>query len=242
MAKAARARDVEIRPLTPGRADDVKIITASTWGSQCFDLWWRFTKPLGEVVSDSSLHDAGITGAATSKDKKERQRCAILAKLARRRHAPVLVAYNGDGEPVGFVSLGPRSDYERFRAQRTTQPVDDVPAWVIPCVTVRKAYRGEGIALALLRAAVEYAGAHGAPAIEGYPRADRKKRFDDGSVYMGTPALFRRAGFRQIRGVEAGMPGYYAPRVTMRATTSRQSARGGGRLPKKQWRERAKAS
>ncbi len=202
MAKAARARDLEIRPLTPARADDVKTITASTWGAQCWDLWWRSTKPFT---------------SGGSKDKKGRERRAMLAKLARRRYAPVLVAYQGD-EPVGFVSLGPRADYERFRAQKTTQPVDDVPAWVIPCVTVRKAYRGEGIALALLRGAVEYAGAHGAPAIEGYPRADKKKRFDDGSVYMGTPALFRRAGFRQIRGIETGMPGYYAPRVTMRAS------------------------
>jgi len=119
---------------------------------------------------------------------------------------------------VGFVSLGPRVDYDRFQRQKTTQPVDDVPAWVIPCITIRKAYRGRGIALALIRAAVEYAGAHGAPAIEGYPRADKKKRFDDGSVYMGTPTLFRRAGFRQIRGIQTGLPGYYAPRVTMRAS------------------------
>jgi len=203
MAKAARSRDLEVRPLTPARADDVKTITASTWGGQCWDLWWRSTKPFA------------TPGA--SKDKKERDRRAMLAKLARRRHAPVLVAYDGD-EPVGFVSLGPRLDYERFRAQKSTQPVDDVPAWVIPCITVRKPYRGQGIALALIRAAVEYAGAHGAPAVEGYPRADTKKRFDDGSVYMGTPALFRRAGFRQIRGIEAGLPRYYAPRVTMRAT------------------------
>ena len=218
MAKAARARDLEVRPLTPSRADDVKTITASTWGAQCWDLWWRFTKPLSEVFRDSSLPD--VAEAASSKEKKERQRRAVLAKLARRRHTPVLIAYD-QGEPVGFVSLGPRADYERFRAQKTTQPVDDVPA----CVTVRKAHRGEGIALALLRAAVEYAGAHGAPAIEGYPRADKKKRFDDGSVYMGTPALFRRAGFRQIRGIEKGMPGYYAPRVTMRASCAAAKTR-----------------
>jgi len=222
MAKAARARDLDIRPLTPARADDVKAITASTWGSQCWDLWWRFTKPLSEVFRDSSLPD--VAEAASSKEKKERQRRAMLAKLARRRHTPVLIAYD-EGEPVGFVSLGPRSDYQRFRAQKTTQPVDDVPAWVIACITIRKAHRGRGIALALIRAAVEYAGAQGAPAIEGYPRADKKNRFDDGSVYMGTPALFRRAGFRQIRGIEPGMPGYYAPRVTMRASCAPAKAR-----------------
>jgi len=203
MAKAAARTGVEIRPLTPARADDVRTITASTWGAQCWDLWWRSKKP--------------FTTAGASKDKKERKRRAMLAKLARRRRAPVLVAY-AEGEPVGLVSLGPRVDYDRFQAQKTTQPVDDVPAWVIPCITIRKGYRGRGIALALIRAAVEYAGARGAPAVDGYPRADKKKRFDDGSVYMGTPTLFRRAGFRQIRGIETGVPGYYTPRVTMRAS------------------------
>ena len=67
MAKAARARDLDIRPLTPARADDVKAITASTWGSQCWDLWWRFTKPLSEVFRDSSLPD--VAEAASSKEK-----------------------------------------------------------------------------------------------------------------------------------------------------------------------------
>src|SRR5438067_11172950 len=108
MAKAARARDLKIRPLTPARVDDVRTITASTWGSQCFDLWWRFTKPVSEVFRGNSLPD--VADAGSSKEKKERQKRAILAKLARRRHAPVLVAYDED-EPVGFVSLGPRIDY-----------------------------------------------------------------------------------------------------------------------------------
>src|SRR5438477_5852449 len=105
MAKAARARDLKIRPLTPARVDDVRTITASTWGSQCFDLWWRFAKPLAEVFRDVS-RDAVMPDDASSKERKERQRRAVLAKLSRRRHAPVLVAYDED-EPVGFVSLGP---------------------------------------------------------------------------------------------------------------------------------------
>src|SRR5438045_1417358 len=101
MAKAARARDLKIRPLTPARVGDVRTITASTWGSQCFDLWWRFTKPLAEVFRDVA-RDALSPSDASSKDRKERQRRAVLAKLARRRRAPLLVAYD-ENEPVGFV-------------------------------------------------------------------------------------------------------------------------------------------
>lgn len=205
MATRARGTKLDIRPLTPARADDVKTITSSTWGAQCWDLWWRYT--------DAQRQALGITGG--SKDANARRRREILQKLARRRRAPVLVAYL-DGEPAGFVSLGPRDDYGELKRSKTTQPVDDVPAWVIPCITVRKTYRARGIALALLRAAVGYAADHGAPAVEGYPRPD-ERRFSDGAVFMGTEELFRRAGFRKIRGVLPGLTRPWAPRVTMRA-------------------------
>jgi GNAT superfamily N-acetyltransferase len=205
MPSTARGVVLDIRALTPSRVDDVRTITASTFGSQCWDLWWRHT--------DDQKKDLGIVGG--SKEQNTRRRREIMQTLSRRRHAPVLVAY-ADGEPAGFISLGPRSDYDQLRAGKTTQPVDDVPAWVIPCMTVRKRYRGRGVALALLRAAIGYAGQHGAPAIEGYPRPD--ERMSDAAVFMGTESLFRRAGFRKIRGVLPGLKRPWAPRVTMRAS------------------------
>ena len=206
MPTKPRATNLDVRPLTQGRVDDVKTITSSTFGANCWDLWWRYRKDQWE--------GAGIVGG--TKEQNTDRRREIMRKLARRRHAPVLVAYE-DGEPLGFVSLGPRDDYDELTRSKTTQPVDDVPAWVIPCITVRRSHRGRGVALALLRAAIEYARDHGAPAIEGYPRPD-ERRFSDGAVFMGTEALFRRAGFRKIRGVLPGLKRPWAPRVTMRAT------------------------
>jgi GNAT superfamily N-acetyltransferase len=210
----SKAPKLEIRPLTPARADDVRTITRGTWGTQCWDLWFRFTN---EQKRD-------LFGGSASKDAKMERRRAILAKLARRRHAPVLVAY-ADDEPVGFVSIGPRTDYPDVERSKSMPPVDDVPVWVIPCMTVRTAYRGRGIALALLKAAVEYASTKGAPAIEGYPRKDGR-RMSDGAVVMGTESLFRRAGFRKIRDLLPKPPPGSAPRVTMRATcgTPRRSS------------------
>jgi GNAT superfamily N-acetyltransferase len=215
MAKAAAGLGLEIRPLSSERVDDVRTIAASTFGSQCWDLWWRYT--------DEQRKDVGIVGG--TKEENVQRRREILQKLSRRKHAPVLVAY-ADGEPAGFVSLGPRSDYAELRRGKTTQPVDAVPAWVIPCLTVRKAYRRRGIALALLGAAIDYAGKHGAPAIEGYPRPD-ERRFSDGAVFMGTESLFRRAGFRKIRGVLPGLKPPWAPRVTMRTVIKTRGARSG---------------
>lgn len=215
MATRAASGKLEIRPLTPSRVDDVKTITRGTWGSQCWDLHPRFNA--------AQRREMGIGDAPSS--GLEAKRRAIVAKLARRRsNAPLLVAYV-DGEPAGFVSLGPRSDFTRVERSKATPPVDDVPAWVIPCLTVRRGYRGRGVAVALLRAAVGYAATRGAPAIEGHPRADGKRVHDD-FAFIGTEALFRKAGFRRVRGVLSPLPRGWTPRVTMRATcTSTTSPR-----------------
>jgi len=63
----------------------------------------------------------------------------------------------------------------------------------VTCFWVTQALRRRGIASALLRAAVEYARTHGARVVEGYPvpsgHSDRR---------MGSPDIFRRAGFRDV--------------------------------------------
>ena len=66
-----------------------------------------------------------------------------------RRHSPAtagrpgLVAY--DDRPVGWVSLGPREEYERLACSKVLAPVDDTPVWSIVCFVVsgeRAAGRG----------------------------------------------------------------------------------------------------
>ena len=217
-ARAKSIGTLEIRPLTPARVPDVRTVLSSTFGSQCWDLFFRFT--------DEQKRAAGIDGTMTP--EHEARRKGILARLARRKRGSAgLVAY-ADGEPVGYISLGPRSDYPGVERSLATPVVDDVPVWVIPCITVRKGHRGKGVAIAMIRAAVAYAEEKGAPAVEGYARTD-EKRVHDGSAHMGTVSMFRRAGFRRIRGAITGIPRYYTPRVTMRATTAppkKRSARG----------------
>ena len=206
MATAGNGK-LTIRPLTPARVDDVKTITRGTWGSTCWDLFPRYT--------GTQQREMGIT--VEGPGSAERKRREALAKLARRRkNAPMLVAYEGK-EPVGFVSLGPRYDYSRISNSKATPPVDEVAAWVIPCITVRRGHRGKGVAVAMLRAAVDYAGKRGAPAIEAYPRTASKRLHDD-YAFIGTEAMFRKAGYRRVRGVMPKLPKGWTPRVTMRAT------------------------
>lgn len=212
MGTRARAGKLTIRPLTRTRVDHLRQVVRGTWGggaSRCWDLWPRYTA--------RQERELGLTGSGAS----DRRRAA-LALLAQRRRAPGLLAYRGR-EPVGWIAIGPRLDFSRIDASKATPPVDTVPVWVIPCITVRRDSRGEGIAVALIRAAVEYAAARGAPAVEAYPRAgDARVRHD--LAFYGTVPMFRHAGFRVARRSIPGLPGNWTPRYTMRiACTSKTS-------------------
>lgn len=160
-------------------------------------------------LTDAQTRD--LPGPASA---NERRRNA-MTKLARRRRAPGLLAYEGE-EPVGWVCVAPRSELARVDRSRATPRVDDEDVWVIPCVTVRKTARGHGIALALIRAAVTYAIEKGAPIVEAYPRASAT-RIGDHNAYFGTEPLFRRAGFQVVRKSPENLPRNWVPRVTMRA-------------------------
>ena len=108
---------------------------------------------------------------------------------------PGLVAFDGE-KAVGWVSLGPRSDFERIVRSRVIPTIDDRPVWSIVCFAVSSSARGRGVARKLLDAAVAFARSRGADAVEAYPVAT-----DDGepihaeSAFTGTLPMFERAGF-----------------------------------------------
>lgn len=189
------------KPLTPSRIDDfAHVLKSSGSGASCWDLWPRLNRP---------------EASAAGLDRSIEKRRAKLAALAKRRHAPGLLAYRGR-EAVGWISLGPRLDYHRLANSKATPPVDELRVWVIPCITIRREARGQGVATALIRAAVAYAAERGAPAVEAYPRADGRRIHDEWAFY-GTEALFRKAGFKKVRDV-LPVPKGWTPRVTMRAS------------------------
>lgn len=204
---------IVVRPITAARFADVeRLFKTDSIMRSCWDIWPRY------AAADRAELDA----RHTARTQSERNRLE-LRRLAARRRAPGLLAY-ADGEPVGFISLGPRTEMRRVDASRTSPRVDDVPVWVVPCFFVHKAHRGQGITVALLEAAVAYAARHGAPAVEGYPRAPGG-RVHDSTAFFGTVAQFRRAGFRKIAGPQARLPKGWVPRYTMRAECSSPTSR-----------------
>jgi GNAT superfamily N-acetyltransferase len=135
-----------------------------------------------------------------------------LRKLCGRKVAPGVLAYE-DGEVVGWAAVAPRAELPFERSTKIPH-VDDVPAWSVWCIRVRPGHRGKGLSHVLLDGAVAYARSRGAPAIEGYPVENNGQRVDRTMAFVGTRALFERAGFTKAADTDAVAGGF--PRVLMR--------------------------
>ena len=135
-----------------------------------------------------------------------------VEQLVREDPPPGVLAYDGD-EVVGWAAVHPRADTS-FARNRKIPHIDDLEVWSLWCIRVRPGHRGTGIAHHLIDGAVEFARAHGAPAIEGYPVDNDDRKVDLTMAYVGTRALFEKAGFTLASRTEATSAGF--PRVVMR--------------------------
>ena len=131
-----------------------------------------------------------------------------------------VLAYDGE-EVVGWAAVAPRV-HAAFARSRTVPHVDDVDVWSVWCIRVRPGHRGQGVSHALLSGAVEYARSQGAPAIEGYPVDNHGEKVDLTMAYVGTRALFERAGFRWAADTTSVLDSF--PRVLMRLDLRTEAA------------------
>jgi GNAT superfamily N-acetyltransferase len=126
------------------------------------------------------------------------ERPLYMQAECEREPGPGVLTYV-DGEPAGWCSIAPRSSYRRLMGSRTIPFIDEQEAWSAVCFVVRPPYRGQGLMHVLLEGAIEHARAHGATLIEGYPvDSDAPGRVDVISGYVGTTAMFERAGFVRV--------------------------------------------
>jgi GNAT superfamily N-acetyltransferase len=108
-----------------------------------------------------------------------------------------LLAYR-NGAPVGWVALAPRGEYPRLQRSPKLKPVDETPVWVITCFYIDRHHRGTGVASTLLGAAVRFARAHGATAVEGIPIDTDVGTATNAGLFTGTLAMFTDAGFVEV--------------------------------------------
>jgi GNAT superfamily N-acetyltransferase len=107
-----------------------------------------------------------------------------------------LLAYL-DGEVVGWVAVEPRRAYEKLAHSRVLKPVDDQEVWSVTCLFVARKHRRKGIAIGLLKAAVEHVRNQGGRIVEGYP-VDVKEAAAPPFIFTGTVSAFRQAGFEEV--------------------------------------------
>ena len=111
---------------------------------------------------------------------------------------PGLVAFEGD-RAVGWISLGPRADFERIVRSKVIPTIDDRPVWSIVCFAVSSSARGQGVARALLDGAIKHARKRGAKALEAYPvRLGDADAINADAAFTGTLPMFERAGFTVV--------------------------------------------
>lgn len=121
---------------------------------------------------------------------------ADLKALVKAGRSPGLIAYDRK-VPVGWVSVGPRSEFARLERSPVMKPVDAKPVWSIVCFVVPASHRGQGVAHALLHGAIAYARRRGATLIEAYP-VDKAGRSSDDAMWFGAESMYDRAGFEEV--------------------------------------------
>jgi GNAT superfamily N-acetyltransferase len=171
---------IAILPATGDRFDDAETALDSGDGPGCQCQWWL------------------LTNAEFKKTSRDDLTTRFHAEMHGDR-APGLIAYV-DGEPAGWVRVGPRIDQARLLRTRdvtttTDEPLDADVVWSISCFVVRTAHRGQGLMKKLLDAAVSTARDAGARVVEAYPLDPTVTRRSANQLYRGTVSMFEQAGF-----------------------------------------------
>lgn len=162
-------------PLVEERIEDMeKVFGERGVARGCFCMHWR--RPDG--------------GYEDERDNRDR-----FVDVAFDQRPPGLIGYL-DNEPVGWVQVGPRSDFPTLRRSRLLRAVDDTDPWSINCFVVKVGHRSQGIGRGLLEAAIEFAKDNGATVVEAYPVDGRRESLVD--YFTGTLSMFSERGFAEV--------------------------------------------
>jgi len=179
----AKPAPIVVHPLTTARFADLEALFAQRGCAVARGCWCMYYRERGATTPER--------GKTVAQSRKR-----ALVRLCDAGPPPGLVAYRA-GEPVGWVTLGPREDFLRLERSTVMKAVDERPAWSIVCFVVPSAHRRQGVTDALLAAAVDYAREQGATLVEGYP-CDRAVRGHADASWFGSKSLFDRAGFAEV--------------------------------------------
>ena len=172
--------NLDVHALTADRWDDLELLFGPTGAySGC---WCMFLRESAKSFATNCRSGGGANKA-------------LLRAIVDRGEVPGLLGYR-NGAPVGWVSVSPRSQYERVLRSPVHKPIDsETGVWSIACFFIHKSARRTGFADALLAAAVQYAKAEGARLLEAYPIDSGGAALPAADMWRGSLDQFLRAGF-----------------------------------------------
>jgi GNAT superfamily N-acetyltransferase len=166
--------DYTVRPATAEHWSALEDLFGKSGASNgCWCMYWRIGPRYGQRPREANKDD--------------------LRRLVISGQPPGLLAFEGD-TAVGWCELAPRAELGWLARARYLEPVDDLPVWSIPCFYVRRRHRHAGVSGTLIEAAVAFAAAAGAPALEAYP-ADTAVPGHTGNLFPGVASTFASHGF-----------------------------------------------
>lgn len=167
------------KPLTPQTWSDLETLFGDhgAYGG-CWCMWWRSKRKefeqrgsKGNKAALKAIVDSGLPTGILAYQKKS---------------------------PIGWCSIAPRHTYGSLERSPILKRIDDQPVWSLVCLFVAKQSRRQGVAEALVRAALDRAAQQGARIVEAYPTLSNKKELPPVSSFMGVPELFLRVGFQEV--------------------------------------------
>lgn len=196
------AMSLSVVPANQVPWEDLKAVFGDRDSGRCNCQRFKTRGWFWEQATDDQRR-AQLRDQANSDDPAATSTTGLVAYL----HAP------GDNEdyqdpaatPVGWVAVEPRTEYPRLLGLptvwkgRPAEEKDDNSVWAVTCFVVRKGYRRRGITYALAAAAVGYAKANGARALEGYAMLTQPGReITWGELHVGARQVFAEAGFAEV--------------------------------------------
>lgn len=185
-------REFFARPLTPDLWPDFETVMGPQ--GACYGCWCTYFRMT----------------AAERKQASAAEKKAFMRARVERQPPPGVIGYI-DGEPFGWVQVGPRADVPNWNSHRTvSRPLNEADAedpgiWAVSCFMMTSRKRGQGLSHALLGAAMDFARESGARLVEACP-IERTRQSKSVGLYVGPVNIFIAAGFEAVAQRKAGRP------------------------------------
>jgi GNAT superfamily N-acetyltransferase len=197
---AITADDLSIVPANQASWDDLHAVFGDRDSGRCNCQRFKTRGWFWEQATDEQRR-ARLRDQANCDDPAATSTTGLVAYL----HAPGERERDPGTTPVGWVAVEPRTEYPRLLGLPTVwkgrpdEDKHDDSVWAVTCFVVRKGYRRRGLTYALAEAAVGYARANGARALEGYAMLTQPGReITWGELHVGARQVFAEAGLAEV--------------------------------------------